>query len=150
MLRRLFDLWLAPKTFTAAMLLFPLFGLGAAVALLSGGVWPLAAWGAILAVWWFEAASTVCVRCRHYGTWHCAGMGMLVSKVMRRRPPGVPRWRVIFHFSVDAVAFFFPIPWIYWRFGAAGVALALAYLVFIVVASVPKSGPSYQKRQIPV
>lgn len=145
--RRLWDWWLAPKTFTAAMMLFPLYGAVAVVALWRGGVVPLLGWGAIMLGWWVEASLTVCRRCRHYGTWHCAGQGMLVSKVFSRLPAGLPRWRIVAHFVTDAVAFFYPQYWIVTHLGWGYAAASLGYLVFMVVASLPREGASYAKEQ---
>lgn len=142
-MRRLMDLWLAPKTFTFAMKLFPLYIVASVYALYLGGLVPLLVWAGIGFGWWLEAGLTVCVRCKHYGTWHCAGQGMLVSKVFSRRPPGLPRWRIVAHFVTDAIAFFFPQYWIVTRLGWGIAALTWLYLVFMIVASVPKNGPSY-------
>lgn len=143
MLRKLLDLWLAPKTFRLLLSSFPLYAIIAVISLWERGIFPLLAWVGIIVAWWFEASLTVCRRCRHYGTWHCAGQGMLVSKVFSRRPPGLPRWRIVAHFLADAVVFFFPQPWIYWRFGLGVCAATWAYLLLLVVAAFPREGASY-------
>lgn len=140
---RFFDWWLAPKTFTNTMKVFPLYIAVSIYALWRGGLTPLLVWAVIGGIWWLEASLTVCRRCKHYGTWHCAGQGMLVSKVFSKKPAGLPKWRIVAHFVTDAVAFFFPQYWIITQLGLGVAALTWAFLIFMIVASVPRSGASY-------
>jgi hypothetical protein len=147
---RLWDWWLAPKTFTVALMLFPLYAAASVVALWSASPLALLGWGAVLLGWWFEASLTVCRRCRHYGTWHCAGQGMIVSKVFSKRPAGLPLWRVVAHFAADAVAFFYPQYWLVTQLGWGYALASWLYLVFLVVAATPRKGASYAKASFEV
>src|ERR1700720_4370326 len=33
---------------------------------------------------WYDLSVSICRRCRFYGTWHCLGQGMLVSRIFPR------------------------------------------------------------------
>ena len=142
---KILDWWLAPQTFTTTMKIFPVYILVSVYALFLGGLVPLLLWAGLGLAWWVEASLTVCRRCKHYGTWHCAGQGMLVSKLFSRRPAGLPRWRIVAHFVLDAIAFLFPQYWIITRLGGWVSLLSMLFLVFMIVASVPRKGASYAK-----
>src|SRR5579863_10661496 len=44
---------------------------------------------AILGAVWLEATVTACRRCRHFGTWHCAGQAIVTARLFTPRPPGL-------------------------------------------------------------
>jgi hypothetical protein len=142
MLKTLQRWWLAPKTFTVALSLSPIYvGVGL-YALQQEGWLYVALWLAMLAAWWLEASLTVCRRCRHYGTWHCAGQGMLVSKIFAKKPSGLPKWRIVAHLLADVVVFFSPLPFL-WKTIGAYAFIAIAWLLFTGVAAFPTQGPSH-------
>src|SRR5258708_39896637 len=38
----------------------------------------------LMSALWYEASTNICRRCRFYGSWHCLGQGVLVSRLFSR------------------------------------------------------------------
>jgi hypothetical protein len=139
---RLLDLLLSPVTFRVMAVTAPFYALAGAFALWRVGPAWLVAWAIFGVAWWFEASLTVCRRCRHYGTWHCMGQGMLVSRLFRRRTDTISRLTLARHALLDLVFFAVPV-YGFWRFRPEAAVLAMAWIAIAAVSAWPKGGISY-------
>ena len=100
---------------------------------------------ALLGAVWLDASLNICRRCRFYGTWHCMGQGMLVSKLFSRIGRGVGESGVMLHAAVDAAFLLWGLFWL-WHLPMLGFLFTLwAPLAFITATS--PSGFSWRARK---
>jgi hypothetical protein len=90
----------------------------------------------ILGALWFEASANVCRRCRFYGTWHCMGQGMLVSRLFSRIESGVGELGAMLHFALAAIFFLYELFWL-WHSPLPGFLFTLWLPIAIITATTP-------------
>jgi hypothetical protein len=94
---------------------------------------------------WFESSTNICRRCRFYGTWHCLGQGMLVSKLFPRIDAGVSETGVIVHFALFAAYLVYGLFWL-WHSPLLGFLFTIWVPIALITASTP-NGFSWRARQ---
>jgi hypothetical protein len=99
----------------------------------------------LLGAVWFESSSNICRRCRFYGTWHCLGQGMLVSKLWARIQTGVGESGVIVHFALLAAFLIYGLFWL-WHSPLLGFLFTLWVPLALISATTP-NGFSWRARQ---
>ena len=67
----------------------------------------------LMGVLWFEASTNICRRCRFYGTWHCLGQGMLVSKLFSRNDTKLGESGTMLHSALLAAFFAYGLFWLW-------------------------------------
>jgi hypothetical protein len=97
---------------------------------------------ALLAALWIESTLTVCRRCRHFRTWHCAGQAMIAARLVTPRPPGIALPRVMLHFVLAAVYLLYGLFWM-WHGIATGILFTL-WAVLFVMSAIPPDGFSWK------
>ena len=97
---------------------------------------------ALLAALWTESTLTVCRRCRHFGTWHCAGQGMIAARLFTPLPPGIGQPRVMLHFGLVAIYLIYGLFWM-WHGIATGILFTL-WAVLFVMSAIPADGFSWK------
>jgi hypothetical protein len=102
---------------------------------------------ALIAALWIESTLTVCRRCRHFGTWHCAGQAMIAARFFTPLPPGIGQPRVMLHFGLAALYLIYGLFWM-WHGIAAGV-LATVWLALFVMSAIPPDGFSWKSAARP-
>jgi hypothetical protein len=90
----------------------------------------------LLALLSVETSLTACRRCRHYGTWHCLGQGMLASRMFPRVSPGAEEWQYQAHLFLLAVYLIYGLFWLWHRPGL-GLIFTLWVPLFLVSAEAP-------------
>jgi hypothetical protein len=121
------------------LLLFILVALGKAAAH-GAGAFTLGL--VLLAALWIESSLTVCRRCRHFGTWHCAGQGILAARLFAPRPPGLALARVMLHFAMVAIFLLYGLFWV-WHGIATGILFTL-WLPLFLISAIPAQGFSWK------
>jgi hypothetical protein len=102
---------------------------------------------ALLAVLWIESTLTVCRRCRHFGTWHCAGQGIAAARLFSRLTPGVGWPRVMLHFGLVALYLIYGLFWM-WHGIATGIVFTL-WVALFVMSTIPADGFSWKSAPRP-
>ncbi len=97
---------------------------------------------AILAALWLESTVTVCRRCRHFGTWHCAGQAMIAARLFTPLPSGLAQPRVILHFALVALYLIYGLFWM-WHGVATGILFTIWAALF-VMSAIPADGFSWK------
>lgn len=97
---------------------------------------------AILAALWLESTTTVCRRCRHFDTWHCAGQGIVAARLFGPLPPGLGQPRVMVHFALVAFYLIYGLFWM-WHGVATGILFTLWAALF-VLSAIPAEGFSWR------
>ncbi len=97
---------------------------------------------ALLAALWIESTLTVCRRCRHFGTWHCAGQGIIAARLFTSLLPGIGQPRVMLHFGLVAIYLIYGLFWM-WHGIAAGILFTLWAALF-VMSAIPADGFSWK------
>src|SRR6266403_2972755 len=93
---------------------FVLFAiLALSIAALHGGAGALMVGLVILGALWVETSANICRRCRFYGTWHCLGQGMAVSKMFSRIVAGVADSGAMLHALLEAAFFLYGLFWMW-------------------------------------
>lgn len=100
---------------------------------------------AILGAAWLGASANICRRCRFYGTWHCAGQGMLVSKMFGRIDAGAGEAGVILHAALCATFLLWGLFWT-WHLPILGFLFTLWAPLAFISATTP-SGFSWRARK---
>jgi hypothetical protein len=90
----------------------------------------------ILGALWFETSANVCRRCRFYGTWHCMGQGMLVSRLFSRIESGVSEPGARLHFALAAILILYEMFWL-WHSPMLGFLFTLWLPLAIITATSP-------------
>lgn len=98
----------------------------------------------LFAAMWLESSLAACRRCRHYGSWHCLGQGMLVSKLFGRAAPGLSDGRVALHFAILGAFLLYGLFWL-WHSLALGIVFTL-WLPVAALSALPPGGFSWRKR----
>ncbi|HZO83388.1 MAG TPA: hypothetical protein VFB33_16970 [Candidatus Binataceae bacterium] len=98
----------------------------------------------LFAAMWLDSAMVACRRCRHYGSWHCLGQGMLVSRLFARRVPGVSDGRVALHFALLGVVLVYGLFWL-WHSLALGIIFTL-WLPLGALSAIAPGGFSWRQR----
>jgi hypothetical protein len=88
----------------------------------------------ILGALWFETSANICRRCRFYGTWHCLGQGMAVSKLFSRIDAGVGDSGAMLHALLEAAFFLYALFWI-WHLPMLGFIFTLWIPVALITAT---------------
>ena len=96
----------------------------------------------LLGAFWLETSSNICRRCRYYGTWHCLGQGMLVSKIFWPIRGGVGDAGVMLHGAFAATYILYGLFWL-WHRPLLGVLFTLWVPLAFVSATTP-SGFSWR------
>jgi hypothetical protein len=91
----------------------------------------------LLGAFWTESSTSVCRRCRFYGTWHCAGQGMLVAQLFERIEGGLSEPRVMLHAGLGAAYLLYGLFWIWHR-----PALGLLFTIWAPLAFVSATSPT--------
>ena len=97
---------------------------------------------ALLAALWIESTLTVCRRCRYFGTWHCAGQGILAARLFTPLTPGIGQPRVMLHFGLVALYLIYGLFWM-WHGVATGILFTLWAALF-VMSAIPADGFSWK------
>ena len=97
---------------------------------------------ALLAALWTESTLTVCRRCRHFGTWHCAGQAIIAARLVKPLPPGVGQLRATLHFGLAAIYLIYGLFWM-WHGIPAGIIFTLWAGLF-VMSAIPPDGFSWK------
>ena len=100
----------------------------------------------LLAALWLESSLTACRRCRHYGTWHCLGQGILAAKVFPRvkMSAGEPLFQI--HVAMLAVYLAYGLFWI-WHAPILGIIFTLWVPLLLISAQAP-NGFSWRAKQV--
>ncbi len=88
----------------------------------------------ILGGLWFETSTNICRRCRFYGTWHCLGQGMAVSKLFSRIDVGVGDSGAMLHAILEAAFFLYGLFWM-WHSPMLGFIFTLWIPVALITAT---------------
>jgi hypothetical protein len=97
---------------------------------------------ALLAALWIESTLTVCRRCRHFGTWHCAGQAMIAARLFTPLPRGIGKPRALLHFGLAAIYLIYGLFWM-WHGITAGTIFTLWAALF-VISAFPSDGFSWK------
>jgi|SRR5690348_2179656 len=97
----------------------------------------------LLGAFWFESSMTVCRRCRFYGTWHCGGQGVLVSRLFDARAPGVADPRLYLHAAIAIGLVLYGLFWI-WHRPLLGAVFTL-WLPLAILSAIPPNGFSWRR-----
>jgi hypothetical protein len=97
---------------------------------------------ALLAALWAESTLTACGRCRHFGTWHCAGQGMLAARLFTPLLHGIGQPRAMIHFGLLAIYFIDGLFWM-WHGIASGIIFTFWAALF-VMSAIPADGFSWK------
>ncbi len=98
----------------------------------------------LLAAMWLDSSMVACRRCRHYGSWHCLGQGMLVSKLFARSAPGVGNGRVALHLALLGGFLLYGLFWL-WHSPVLGAVFTL-WLPVAALSALPPGGFSWRRR----
>jgi hypothetical protein len=99
----------------------------------------------LLGALWYEASASICRRCRFYGTWHCAGQGMLVSRMFPRIEGGVSEPGVMLHGALAAAYLAWAMVWL-WHSPMLGMLYTLWLPVAFISTTTPQ-GYSWRARK---
>jgi len=97
---------------------------------------------ALLAALWIESTMTVCRRCRHFGTWHCAGQGILAARLFTPRPSRIGQSRAMLHFALLAIYLLYGLFWM-WHGAVTGI-LSTLWAALFVASAIPRDGFSWK------
>jgi hypothetical protein len=85
---------------------------------------------------WYEASTNICRRCRFYGTWHCLGQGMLVSRLFSRIDERLGESGTMLHGALLAAFFTYEMFWL-WHEPMLGFIFTLWIPIALVTATAP-------------
>jgi hypothetical protein len=85
---------------------------------------------------WLETSTNICRRCRFYGTWHCLGQGMAVSKLFSRINGGVGDSGALLHVLLQVAFFLYGLFWI-WHSPLLGFIFTLWIPIALITATSP-------------
>jgi hypothetical protein len=91
----------------------------------------------LLAVTWLDLGVAMCRRCRHYGTWHCAGQGMVAARLFARQSSRIGRVRASVHFCLMALFLSYGLFWL-WH----SILLGLIFTLWLPVAILSAIAPN--------
>jgi hypothetical protein len=90
----------------------------------------------LLAALWLESSLTTCRRCRYYGTWHCLGQGMLVSKIFPHVEGGAGELQYQAHLALLGAYLLYGLFWL-WHVPALGLIFTLWVPLLLISADAP-------------
>jgi hypothetical protein len=90
----------------------------------------------LLGVFWLESSLDACRRCRHYGTWHCLGQGMLTSRIFPRVQIGAGELLYQVHLATLGLYLVYGLFWL-WHAPALGLIFTLWIPLLLISADVP-------------
>ncbi|MBF6567740.1 MAG: hypothetical protein IVW54_02555 [Candidatus Binataceae bacterium] len=93
---------------------------------------------------WYDMSYSICRRCRFYGTWHCAGQGMLVARMFSPLNDAIGEWRMRLHFLLTAIVLVYGLYWV-WHFPALGILFTL-WLPIAGLSATSPGGFSWRAR----
>jgi hypothetical protein len=99
----------------------------------------------LFGVLWLESSLTACRRCRHYGSWHCLGQGMLVSKIFPQVQGGAGEVRYQAHLATLGVYLIYGLFWL-WHVPVLGLIFTLWVPLLLLSADAP-NGFSWRARR---
>jgi len=99
----------------------------------------------LLGAFWFESSVNVCRRCRFYGTWHCMGQGILVSRIFSRVESGLPESGVTLHAMLGAAFVLYGLYWL-WHRPLLGLLFTL-WLPLAFISATSRTGFSWRARK---
>ena len=99
----------------------------------------------LLAGFWYESSISVCRRCRFYGTWHCLGQGMLVSRLFARVESGLSELRMHLHGLLLTIVALYELFWL-WHRPTLGLLFTLWLPLAFISATTPR-GWSWRANQ---
>jgi hypothetical protein len=99
----------------------------------------------LLGALWLETSLTACLRCRHYGGWHCLGQAVLVSKAFPRVQGGVGETQFQAHLAMLGIYLVYGLFWL-WHAPALGFLFTLWVPLLLISADVP-NGFSWRARR---
>jgi len=99
----------------------------------------------LLGAFWLESSTNICRRCRYYGTWHCLGQGMLVSRILSPIRAATSEPGVMLHAALAAGYILYGLFWL-WHRPALGVLFTVWAPLAFVSATTP-SGFSWRAKQ---
>jgi hypothetical protein len=99
----------------------------------------------LLGALWLETSLTACRRCRHYGTMHCLGQGMLVSKIFPRVATGASDFQYQAHLAMLGIYLLYGLFWL-WHVPALGFIFTLWVPLLLISADAP-NGFSWRARR---
>jgi hypothetical protein len=85
---------------------------------------------------WCEASTNICRRCRFYGTWHCLGQGMLVSKLFSRIDERLGESGTMLHGALLTAYFTYGLFWL-WHEPMLGFIFTLWVPIGLITATAP-------------
>ncbi|HTW88725.1 MAG TPA: hypothetical protein VMD75_12030 [Candidatus Binataceae bacterium] len=85
---------------------------------------------------WYDLSISICRRCRFYGTWHCLGQGMLVSRIFPRLDPPIADFRVLLHFALTTLFLLYGLFWL-WH----SVGLGILFTIWLPIAALSAMHP---------
>lgn len=91
----------------------------------------------LLGAFWFESSTNVCRRCRFYGTWHCLGQGMAVSKMFPRIEDKLSEPGVMIHGALGAAYVLYGLFWMWHRPG-----LGFLFTLWLPLAFISATSPA--------
>jgi len=100
----------------------------------------------LLGALWLETSQTACRRCRHFGTWHCLGQGMLVSRIFPRRSDGASEFQYQAHLGMLGLYLLYGLFWL-WHDPLLGFLFTLWAPLLLISADVP-NGFSWRARRV--
>jgi hypothetical protein len=98
----------------------------------------------LLGALWYESSTNICRRCRFYATWHCAGQGMLVSRMFQRIDAGASEFGVMLHAAVAAAYLAWAAVWL-WHSPLLGVLYTI-WLPLAFISTTTPQGYSWRAR----
>jgi hypothetical protein len=90
----------------------------------------------LLGALWLESSLTACRRCRHYGTWHCLGQGMLVSRIFARRSDNAGDFQYHAHLGMLGLYLLYGLFWL-WHAPLLGFLFTIWVPMLLVSANAP-------------
>ena len=96
---------------------------------------------------WYDLSIAICRRCRFYGTWHCVGQGILVSRLFTRLESPLDDARMWMHFTLTALLVVYEFFWL-WHSIALGILFTL-WLPVAALSALHPGGFSWRARQAP-
>ena len=116
------------------LLLFTI--LAFSIAISHGGTGALMLGLILLGALWLETSTNICRRCRFYGTWHCLGQGMAVSKLFSRIDAGVSDSGALLHVLLQVAFFLYGLFWM-WHSPLLGFIFTLWIPIALITATSP-------------
>ncbi len=85
---------------------------------------------------WYDLSIAICRRCRFYGTSHCLGQGMMVSRMFSRLDNPIDDVRMWMHFALTALFLLYGLFWL-WQ----SIVLGVLFTLWLPVAALSTLHP---------